>query len=197
MNGLLKRPGASNDYTTDDTGGSASAGEITFNSGLSLNDKVTVYKVRATSITGFKRSDFTPSASQTVFAFVHTEDTKLQVYKNGVLLREGGSNDYTTSANQDTVTLTSAATSGDLISIITVENTSVQAVTGMMFEEDFVHTDSGLIKFSKIKIDNSDIPQAKSHPDHRPRRESKADRIIVHANWPCNRRPVPRHVPDA
>lgn len=161
VNGLLKRPGASNDYTTDDTGGSASAGEITFNSGLSLNDKVTVYKVRATAITGYKRSDFTPSASQSVFAFVHTEDTKLQVYKNGVLQREGGSNDYTTSATQNTVTLVNAATSGDLISIITVENTSVQAVTGMMFEEDFVHTDSGLIKFSKIKIDNGDIPQSK------------------------------------
>jgi hypothetical protein len=161
VNGLLKRPGASNDYTTDSSGGSQSAGQITFNSGLSLNDKVTVYKVRATSITGFKRSDFTPASAQTVFAFVHTAETKLQVYKNGVLLREGGSNDYTTSAEQDTVTLASAATSGDLVSIITVENTSVQAVTGMMFEEDFVHTDSGLIKFNKIKIDNGNIPQAK------------------------------------
>jgi len=30
-----------------------------------------------------------------------------------------------------------------------------------MFEENFVHTDSGLIRFDKIKIDNSDIPQAK------------------------------------
>ena len=31
----------------------------------------------------------------------------------------------------------------------------------MMFEEDFAHTDSGLIKFNKIKIDNDAIPQAK------------------------------------
>lgn len=161
VDGVLQVEGSSNDYTTDDTGGSASAGVITFTSGLTSGDSVTAFKIRSTAITGYTRSDTVTTGSQTVFPFVHTEDTKLQVYKNGILQREGGSFDYVTSPDQNTVTMTSAVASGNTISILTVENTSVQAVTGMMFEENFVHTDSGLIKFSKIKFEDGDLAQAK------------------------------------
>ena len=161
VDGVLQRSGSSFDYTTNPTGGSVNAGAITFNSGVTLNSVVTALKVRSTAITGFTRSDTVTTGAQTVFAFVHDEDTKLQVYKNGILQREGGANDYTTAPSNNTVTFTSSIPSGNTITIITVENTSVQAVTGMMFEEDFAHTDSGLIKFNKIKIDNDAIPQAK------------------------------------
>ena len=161
VDGVLQRSGSSFDYTTNPTGGSVNAGAITFNSGVTLNSVVTAFKVRSTAITGFTRSDTVTTGAQTVFAFVHDEDTKLQVYKNGILQREGGANDYTTAPSNNTVTFTSSIPSGNTITIITVENTSVQAVTGMMFEEDFAHTDSGLIKFNKIKIDNDAIPQAK------------------------------------
>ena len=161
VDGILKTPGGSNDYTSDDTGGSASAGVVTFNAGLTAGEVVTIYKIRATSITGFTRQDTFTSATQTVFPFVHTPETKLQVYKNGILQREGGAYDYVASADTDTVTFTSAVASGNLISIITVENTSVQAVTGMMFEENYVDTASGLIRFDKISIANGDIAQAK------------------------------------
>ena len=161
VDGVLKRNGASFDYTTNASGGSSSAGAVVFNSGLSAGDVVSVFKVRATAITGFNRSDTDTTSSQAVFAFVHDENTKLQVYKNGILQREGGANDYTTSPSSNTVTFNSNVASGNTISIITVENTSVQAVTGMMFEEDYVHTDSGLIQLAKIKIDNASIPQAK------------------------------------
>ena len=161
VDGVLQRSGSSFDYTTNPTGGSVNAGAITFNSGVTLNSVVTAFKVRSTAITGFTRSDTVTTGAQTVFAFVHDEDTKLQVYKNGILQREGGANDYTTAPSNNTVTFTSSIPSGNTITIITVELTSVQAVTEMMFEEDFAHTDSGLIKFNKIKIDNDAIPQAK------------------------------------
>ena len=161
VDGVLQQEGALNDYTTDADGGSASAGAVTFNSGLSGGEVVSIFKVRATAITGYTRSDTYTSASQTVFPFVHDENTKLQVYKNGILQREGGANDYVTSPDTNTVTFTAAIPAGNLVSIITVENTSVQAVTGMMFEENFVETASGLIRFDKLAIADGDIAQAK------------------------------------
>lgn len=161
VDGVLQTPGASNDYTSSDTGGSASAGAVTFGTGLTAGDIVTIYKIRATSITGFNRVDTYTTASQTVFPFVHTPETKIQVYKNGILQREGGSFDYVASPDSDTVTFTSAIPSGNLVSIITVENTSVQAVTGMMFEEDYVDDTTGLILFDKLQIADGDVAQAK------------------------------------
>lgn len=161
VDGVLKRSGGSNDYTTSDTGGSASAGVVTFNSGLTAGAVVSLFKIRATAITGFVRTDTDTLTAQAVFPFTFDDTTKLQVYKNGILQREGGSNDYTVQPTNDTVTFTSAVPSGNTITIITVENTSVQAVTGMMFEENFADTTSGLIRFDKIKIADGDIAQAK------------------------------------
>lgn len=160
VNGLLKTP--TTDYTTSATGGTGSAGAVTFTSGLSLNDTITIYKIRATTITGFKRTDFEPATGQSVFAFDHTAETKLQVYLNGVLQREGGSYDYTLQPDNNTVTYNNTTLgTNDTFTVITVENTTVQAVTGMMFEEDFADTSSGMIKFDKITIADGDIPQAK------------------------------------
>ncbi|NCW67703.1 MAG: hypothetical protein EBV86_03895 [Marivivens sp.] len=159
VNGLLKREGATHDYTTSDTAGVA--GQVTFTSGLSLNDEVTIYKVRATAITGYLRSDIDTVSSQSVFPFTFDENYKLLVYKNGILQREGGSNDYTEQPANNTITFNTPVVSGNVISILTVENTSVQAVTGLMFEDNFVHADTGLIKFDKISIANGDITQAK------------------------------------
>ena len=161
VDGILKQSGPSNDYTTDPAGGSVSAGAVTFNVGLSAGEIVSIFKVRASAITGYTRADTLTVGAQAVFPFAHDEDTKLQVYKNGILQREGGTNDFTTSPSSNTITFNNSIPAGNLVSIITVENTSVQAVTGMMFEEDFAHTDSGLIKLDKIKIDNDAIPQAK------------------------------------
>lgn len=161
VNGVLKRPGASHDYTTSPTAGSSSAGAVTFTSGQTAGHIISIYKIRATAITGFTRSDTLTTASQTVFSFVHDETTKLQVYKNGLLQREGGSNDYTSQAQTNTVTFNSAVPSGNLVTIVTVENTSTTAVTGMMFESDYVDTATGLIQFAKIGIADGAITQAK------------------------------------
>ena len=156
VNGILKRSGGSNDYVSN-----ATANTVTFNSGLTAGHVVTIYKIRATAITGFTRSDTVTTASQTVFPFVHDDATVLQVYKNGVLQREGGSNDYVTNAASDTVTFTSAVPSGNTISIITVENTSANTITGLMTETNFTDTATGKIPFSKLQIADADIAQAK------------------------------------
>ena len=161
VNGILKRPGALYDYTSDAVGGTASAGVVTFNAGLSLNDRVSVFKVRSTAITGYNRTDTYTSAPQAVFPFVFEEDTKLQVYKNGILQREGSSYDYTTQPDNNTITFTSTVAANNLVTIITVENISSQAVTGLMLEEQFCHTDSGLIRLDRIRLDNNAISQAK------------------------------------
>lgn len=158
--GVLQSEGALNDYTKDAEGG-LGFGSFTFNSALTGGEVVSAFKIRATSITGFTRSDTYTAATQINFPFVFDENTKLQVYKNGILQREGGTYDYTLIPAQNTVQFNNAIPSGNLVSIITVENTSVQAVTGMMFEENYTNSATGLIRFDKISIADGDIAQAK------------------------------------
>jgi len=161
VNGVLQNEGSADDYTKDESGGSTSSGVITFNSGLTTGQVVSAFKIRATSITGYNRVDTLTAATQINFPFTFDENTKLQVYKNGILQRDGGTNDYTLIPDQNTVQFNTGVPTNNLVSIITVENTSVQAVTGLMFEENFAHTDSGLLKFDKIKIDDGALTQAK------------------------------------
>jgi len=152
VNGILKRSGSSYDYVTSTTAGSASAGAVTFNANLTNADKVTIFKVRTTSITGYTRTDYVTTGTQSVFAFVHDSDTSLNVYKNGILQREGGSYDYTSDATSNTVTFTTGVTTGNTVTIFMVENVASQAVTGIMLEANFVDTANGLIDFPKISI---------------------------------------------
>lgn len=161
VNGVLKRSGSSYDYTTNATGGTGSAGVVTFNTGLTAGNVVTIFKVRTTAITGYTRTDVVTTGSQSVFAFVHDDDTQLNVYKNGILQRSGGSYDYTSSATSNTVTFNTAVSSGNTITILTVENVSSQVVTGLMLQANFCDTTTGLIDFGKITIDANEIPQGK------------------------------------
>lgn len=156
VNGVLKRPGAIYDYTND-----ASAGTVTFTAGRTVGDKVTIFKVRTTAITGYVRSDTFTSAPQAVFPFVFDENTKLQVYKNGILQREGGSYDYTLQPDNNTITFTSTVTANNLVTILTVENVSSQAVTGLMLEANFCDTTTGLIQLAKVALPDGGIAQAK------------------------------------
>lgn len=161
VNGVLQQEGALNDYTKSTTGGSTSNGSVTFNSAVTTGQVVSIFKVRATSITGYTRSDTVTTATQINFPFTFDVNTKLQVYKNGILQREGGTFDYTSIPAQNVIQFNTGVPAGNTISIITVENTSVQAVTGLMFEEAFVNTATGLIEFDKIGIADADIAQAK------------------------------------
>lgn len=156
VNGVLKRPGALYDYTND-----PSAGTVTFNSGRLANDKVSIFKVRTSSITGYRRQDFYTTTSQSAFGFDFDADTQLHVYKNGILQREGGSYDYTLQPDNNTVSFNAAVPSGNLITIITIENRASQAITGLMLEHNFVDLTTGLIKLAKIGIADNAIAQAK------------------------------------
>lgn len=157
LDGVLQTPDV--DYDPDPTVGVS--GGFVFAAALSGGETVTAYKIRSTAITGFKRSDMTTVDAQAVFPFEFDENTILQVYKNGILQREGGANDYTAQPANNTVTFNGALPAGNLVTIITVENTSVRAVTGQMFEETYVDTTTGFIRFDKIKVENGEIPQAK------------------------------------
>jgi hypothetical protein len=161
-NGLLQREGATYDYTKSNTTGSLSTGAVTFNSGLTVGDTVSIYKIRADDITGYTRTDtVVPAGGQAVFPFVHDADTSLQVYRNGLLQRDGGSYDYTTSPTSNTVTFTSTIPAADTVSILTVENVGDTVITGLMLESRYTDTGTGLIDYTKLSIASGEIPQAK------------------------------------
>lgn len=161
-NGLMQVEGATNDYVT-----SAANNTVTFSDDLTTTDNsggaevVTVYKIRATAITSFQRVDAEVTTTQSIFPFVMEDSTEIQVYQNGLLLREGGANDYVRDNNADTVTLNTAATNGDLVSIITVENTANQVVAGLMLEQVFTNAQTGKILFDKLEIADGAIAEAK------------------------------------
>lgn len=173
-NGLLQIEGVGNDYTTSATGGLD--GTVTFPTGDPLTisgnsggaEVVTVYKIRATAITSFLRTDFEVTSTQSVFPFSMDDTTEIQVYQNGLLLREnsgGQTNDYVRDNNNNTVTLNTAATgttnNPDIVSIITVENTADQVVAGLMLEQVFTNAQTGKILFDKLEIADGAIAQAK------------------------------------
>jgi hypothetical protein len=159
-NGLIQREGPAYDYQLNPSGG-VGAGAVVFNVAMAGGEKVTIFKVRSTTITGYTRVDVDTVAPQAVFPFVHSADTRLLVYKNGILQREGGGFDYTTSPDTDTITFTSTVGAGNRVTIMTVENTSSQAVTGLMLEDRFCDPTTGLINYAKLAIANAEIPMAK------------------------------------
>jgi hypothetical protein len=119
-------------------------------------------------MTSFLRTDFEVTSTQSVFPFSMDDTTEIQVYQNGLLLREnsgGQTNDYVRDNNNNTVTLNTAATgttaNPDIVSIITVENTADQVVAGLMLEQVFTNTQTGKILFDKLEIADGAIPEAK------------------------------------
>ena len=153
VNGLLQATSA---YTS-----SATNNNVTFGSGLTAGDKVTLYKIRTDSISNFSRQDYAITSTQVQIAYTHTDSDQFLVYKNGVLMRSGGSNDYTSSAANNSITFTSNLVNNDVVSVVKVEDTSTATATGLMTTASFVDTATGLIDFTKLSIDNDEIPQAK------------------------------------
>ena len=156
VDGVLQTEGSTSDYTKNHT-----TNKVTFTSGQGNGVTVTIYKIRASSITGFTRSDTVTTGAQSVFPFVHDSDTVIQVYLNGILQREGGAYDYTASPVLDTVTFTSPVQSANTVSIITVESTDTNVVTGLMTEANFTDTSTGKILYNKLQVADGDVTQAK------------------------------------
>jgi len=139
---------------------SSTANTVTLGSATSAGDIITIYKVQASNNSGFTRTEITSSASQAVFPFVHTDTQAILVYRNGVLQREGGSNDYTQQASGNTITFTSGMSVNDIITFMIVEDTAQVRVAGLMTEDKFTNT-SGLIPFARLAVTDNEIPQAK------------------------------------
>jgi len=139
---------------------SAAANTVTLSAPTDADDLVTIYKVQSANDTGFTREDVLSGEAQAVFPFVHTADQKVLVSRNGVLQREGGTNDYTTQPINSTITFTSALLAGDAITFMIVEDTSQVRVSGLMTEDKFTDA-NGFVPFSKLAIADDQIPQSK------------------------------------
>jgi hypothetical protein len=130
---------------------------------VALGDKVSVYSIRAQSVTNFRRVDNEISGSTTLVSFVHTDDEKILVWRNGILQQPGGSADYLSSSTSDTITFVDTSnqlSTGDKVTIMTVENQSLKTVAGMMFEDEYTNS-AGYINYGKVAVADNEIPQAK------------------------------------
>ena len=152
INGALQ---AESSYTN-----SAANNNVTLDTGTQAGDLVTIYKVQSANDSGFTRQDVLAGTSQAVFPFVHDEDQKVLVYRNGVLQREGGTNDYTQQPANSTITFTSALLQNDLVTFIIVEDTSQVRVSGLMTEDKYTDA-NGFVPFDKLSIADDEIPQSK------------------------------------
>ena len=122
-----------------------------------------MYSIRAQSVTNFRRVDNEISGSTTLVSFVHTDDEKILVWRNGILQQPGGSADYLSSSTSDTITFVDTSnqlTTGDKVTIMTVENQSLKTVAGMMFEDEYTNS-AGYINYGKVAVADNEIPQAK------------------------------------
>jgi len=130
---------------------------------VALGDKISVYSIRSQSVTNFRRVDNEISGSTTLVSFVHTDDEKILVWRNGILQQPGGSADYLSSSTSDTITFVDTSnqlTTGDKVTIMTVENQSLKTVAGMMFEDEYTNA-AGYINYAKLAVADNEIPQAK------------------------------------
>jgi len=130
---------------------------------VALGDKISIYSIRAQSVTNFRRVDNEISGSTTLVSFVHTDDEKILVWRNGILQQPGGSADYLSSSTSDTITFVDTSnqlTTGDKVTIMTVENQSLKTVAGMMFEDEYTNA-AGYINYAKVAVQDDEIPQAK------------------------------------
>lgn len=148
-------------YTYDTTANTITL--ATTSPAVALGDKISIYSIRAQSVTNFRRVDNEISGSTTLVSFVHTDDEKILVWRNGILQQPGGSADYLSSSTSDTITFVDTSnqlTTGDKVTIMTVENQSLKTVAGMMFEDEYTNA-SGYINYAKVAVQDDEIPQAK------------------------------------
>ena len=152
INGALQ---AESSYTN-----SAGNNNVTLDAGTQAGDLVTIYKVQSANDSGFTRQDVLAGTSQAVFPFVHDEDQKVLVYRNGVLQREGGTNDYTQQPANSTITFTSALIQNDLVTFIIVEDTSQVRVSGLMTEDKYTDA-NGFIPYAKLSVSDDEYHSLK------------------------------------
>tara|TARA_B100000123_G_scaffold270698_1_gene249047 strand:+ start:522 stop:2357 length:1836 start_codon:yes stop_codon:yes gene_type:complete len=153
--------GTAAQYTYSTTNNTVTIGNVS--PALANADKITIYSIRSQAVTNFRRVDNEISGATTLVSFVHTTDEKLLVFRNGVLQEPGGNADYLASSAASTITFldtNNQLNTGDKVTIITVENTSVKTVAGLMFEDEYTDA-NGFIKYAKLSVTDNQIPQIK------------------------------------
>lgn len=181
-NGILLREGVAYDYVGNPSCGPA--GRIELNTPLLTNDLVTAFKIRTEAMNSYSRVDFDVTTPQVIFPVNHKNKSDISVYKNGVLLREGGTYDYVASPDTSTISMMQPVTAGNRLTILKFDNSLSQTVAGFMMEKDYVDPLSGLIAFSRLAISNDQIPQSKVD-SLLPSLEARA-RIYMSATQPTN-----------
>ena len=120
---------------------------------------VTIATIRTSAITTYRRSDQTAFAGQVTFPFPFTATEELAVYRNGILQREGGGYDFIKSSATSTVTMTTAQSAGNIITIMCISNSAIRDVAGLMLEDKYAT--NGLIDMNKVNIPDGSLTQAK------------------------------------
>ena len=149
--------------TTAEYATNSAANTITVSSptpGVAVGDKLTIYSVRAQTVTNFRRQDTVISASTSTVAFVHTSDETLLVWRNGVLQEPGGGADYIASHTTATITFNTQLSTNDKVTVMTVENQAQKTIAGLMFEDEYTNA-NGFINWAKLNVAENEIPQNK------------------------------------
>lgn len=138
----------------------AAADTVTLDTGATNGDRITIYRAQAPNVSGYERTDIVSGDSQVVFPFVHTDGEEFLVYRNGILQREGGAYDYVANAATDTITFTSSLSTGDIVSIMRVNDTSQTRVSGLMTEDKYTDGE-GAIPYALLAVADGQIPAVK------------------------------------
>lgn len=153
VNGILQR--VTTHYTF-----SAAADTVTFVTAPANGALISIMKIRAALVPAYSRTDILAANGQVLFPFVHADTDVFIVFKNGILQRPGGGFDYVNDPNTDTIVFTTPCALNDLITLVKTDDTSVKTVTGLLTEDAFTNG-SGLIPWSKLAVENSQIPAEK------------------------------------
>lgn len=134
--------------------------QISFNDPFDGTEKVTIYSVRASAVSTYRRSDQTAAPGQVIFPFIHTTEEELLVWRNGLIQTEGAGADYTSNPLTGTITFNVALSGGDRVTIMVAENRAIRRVGGLMTEDKFCNK-NGFIRYDQIAIEDDEIPQTK------------------------------------
>lgn len=121
---------------------------------------LTVGAVRDAQATGYDRSDLTAADGQAVFPAEFSADDVIIVYRNGLLQTEGGTADYVASPELNVITLMTAATVGESVVIVKVQDNSLRRILGVMTEDKW-SDGLGFIPYNKLSVDDDEVPRAK------------------------------------
>ncbi|CAB5220281.1 hypothetical protein UFOVP235_27 [uncultured Caudovirales phage] len=153
-NGVLLKP--TTDYTATATSG-ATVGSVSV-PGSTNGDKLTAIRIRKQFTDQYRRSDTLTTGYQSNFGFDYdTTLDEIQVYKNGVLQRFGGSYDYVLDDTNNIITFNASVASGNNVTIVAVRRAETTNVTGLMLEGNFTDASTGKIPWAKIGVNAAEI----------------------------------------